>query len=210
MSRFKASRHAIVLTAIMLTGGTVGGAIVYADSISAPELAPVPANAQPGPGARSLMARTLTKRGEIGVLVYTNNAGQRCIAAGRPNGNQVGAMAGSSFRAAPLEEVGLCNPRLDPVAFQIMHSRSEVTIFGLAADNIEKIEVTVGSTTASARPTADDAFILSIPRSVTGNWTLAATSRAGETRTVPLPLLPDLDQLTEDARRNAPPLQPTG
>lgn len=197
-------------TLVAVIGATSVAMVFGEDSV--PDRQPAaPTNSEPGPGERSVKARTMTRRGEVGVLVYRNKAGQRCITAGRPNGdgNRVGSPASSSFNEAPLGEVGLCNLRLAPVAFQILHSREEVTLFGLAADDIESVQLTAGDITRSVRPAADDAFLVSIPNSVAGTVTVRTRSADGTTQTIPTSL-PDLDELSEGARRNAPPLKPGG
>lgn len=201
------SRRSIVVATILATSVTLGGAIVYGATIPDPQLAPPAGDPTPGSGARSVTARAATKRGEIGVLVYTNKAGQRCIAAGRPNGNKVGGVGKSRFIEVPLEKVGQCSLPVDPIGFQIMHSRDEVTIVGLAADTVESIEFTAGSTTKSTRPAADDAFILAIPGSAAGELTLRATYTNGKVQTILMPSLPDFDQLNKEIRENAPPLK---
>jgi hypothetical protein len=207
VTRNSLSRRFIVIATIASTSAVLGVAIVYGAGIPDPKLAPRVADATPGAGARSVTARAMTKRGEVGVLVYRNEAGQRCIAAGRPNGNTVGGVSTSSFTEVPLGEVGQCNLPLDPVGFQIMHSAGEVTVIGLAADTVQSIELTAGGTTKSTRPAADDAFILSIPHSVVGALTLRATSATGKVETISMPPLPDLEQLNKEMRQNAPPLK---
>lgn len=138
----------------------------------------------------------------MGVLVYLNKDGKRCIAAGKPSNGSIVAANGAPGREipVPLSQVGLCDLRLSPVAFQLEHSREGIVIFGMAAADVTRIEVEDGARTVTAVPSADDAFIMSI-REARGR--MVVHHQDGRSEVVPLPKLPDLDDLNRGLQEAA-------
>jgi hypothetical protein len=189
-----------------LTLGLVGTSLVYGGVGGNPPTATNPASDRtPVAGGRSLAARTQTKRGLMAVLLYRNKSGQQCMSAGRPNGDTVGIGSGQTFKELPLSKLGACNLSPNPVAVEILHSREETTIYGLAADNVTKLAVTSNAGTLQTRPASDHAFIVTVPRSLSGPVSVTTTSQDGSSQSVKVADLPNLDDLTAMARRNEPP-----
>jgi hypothetical protein len=204
------TRYPVVLLGCIaaVAVGLLGAGFVYGDG--GPRQ-PASATTQgatsraPAAGERSIEARTMTKRGEMGVLVYRNEQGDRCIAAGVPKGDTVGVGAGKQFQELPLADVGACSLRLDPVAVKIMHARDYTVVYGLAGSDVSSVTLDAENGTLRTAPAADGAFIAAIDKGLTGSVSLTAHLTSGQVRKVSLGQLPDFDKLTEDARRNAPP-----
>lgn len=164
----------------------------------------------PGLGLRSSQARTRTRRGEQGVLVYKNKAGKTCIASGRPSADGTQVMSPvAPEKVVPIDQVGVCGLPT-PIGYQVFQTPDETTVIGLAGDEVASVDFSVGTSLVKATLASDKGFIASVPAAASGPAALIARLRDGSTKRVGLNLI-DLNAATEQARRNAPPdngLQP--
>ena len=147
-------RTVLAATVAALASGSLGATLVYggAEVPDPPQPVP-PTDRAAAPGAeRSLAARAFAGQGEVATLVYRNKDGQRCIAMGRPAGDKLLVTRRGSNREVPLADVGACNLKLEPVAVQIVQSREETIVFGLASPDVERVEVKAANGTLSTVP----------------------------------------------------------
>jgi len=143
----------------------------------------------------------------LGVLLYTNTAGERCMALGEVQGDRVGATAGDDFKELPLDRGGVCGINPQPLAVSVDRARrggGSTTIWGVARSDVERIDVALGRGHGSQviQPDQSGAFIATLGRQVTEGLTITAqTAGAEESITVPaLPTLEDIEPPSMNAK----------
>lgn len=202
---------AVVTAAAALTGALAASGIVLGQGDSgagerlvAGEIPDASPRAAPRVAARAPAAGG----GDIAVATYRNNTGRLCAAFGQAQDDELRDRRG---RQVPFDQAGNCTLHADPVAVQVVQRADDpvtavdersVVIWGLAADTIDAIQVTLGDGRASMAPGRDGAFIASLPpRQDNVVLTLSSSDGAHEQLTLPPP--PDLAELNRRLRQHA-------
>ncbi len=192
--------------ACIAAGASAG--LAFSDSASRPADPSVPTasaapDSSPDDGPTSLLATdATTPLGSVGVLAYHNAEGQACFAVGRPERGTILARHGTS--QVPLDLVGHCADRPEPLAYQFDVTPEGVVLYGLAADDVKGLTLRLSERSAAVQPTADHAFVVSIVATgLSGKPSVEVTKADGSTQTLMLPPLLDFEEINRTMRENA-------
>ena len=139
--------------------------------------------------------------GELGVATYRNADGRRCAAFGHVGAD--GRLVDRTGAEVPFHDGGDCTMRRAPVAVHVGSQSNDPTtpgndrsliVWGLAADDVEEIEIAVGDERRVTRPGRDGAFIVSTPPTH-GEVVLTLRRSAGNQHKLTLTPAPNLDEL---------------
>lgn len=159
-----------------------------------------PPDSAPASGPAVVARTSAAGGGELGVATYRNSAGNLCAAFGRMG---AAGLVDRRGRGAPFKEVGDCTMRPVPVAVQVTSQADDPTtkgddrsviIWGLAANDVNGIDISVGNQRQTSRPGRDGAFVASMPPTP-GNVLLTLHRSDGSEQKLTLPPAPDIDGL---------------
>ena len=152
----------------------------------------------------AVVARTgAAGRGELGVATYRNADGRLCAAFGHISAE--GRLVDRTGAEIPLREGGDCTMRRDPVAVHVVSRFDDPTttrddrsliVWGLAADDVEQIELVIGDQRRVTTPGQHGAFITSMTPTQ-GNVVLTLRHSDGNKQRLTLPPAPNLHELNK-------------
>jgi hypothetical protein len=152
--------------------------------------------------------------GQLGVVVYRNQADSLCFASGVLRGDKIGAEHQGGFRELPLKFGSSCGANPDPVAFSLRrvvdNPKTETddahSVFaGVADADVEAIEVKpLDSTPRTVTPSPEGAFIAAFDEPVTGATILRVRLADSTEKVISVPASPGAQKFLESTRRNAP------
>ena len=144
---------------------------------------------------------TAVAGGEIGVATYRNSDGRLCAAYGHVSADR--RLVDRRGAGIPFSEGGDCTMRRNRIAVHVSSHIDDpttrrddrsVTVWGLAADDVERIEIIIDDQRRATTPGRDGAFIVSLPPTQ-GAVVLKLRRPDGDDETLTLPPAPDLDEL---------------
>jgi len=116
------------------------------------------------------------------------------------------------FEETPLEQVGNCWTRLDPVSISVEQAvddpatderESGTIVWGLARNDVRRVTVSNGRGSQTLAPEAEGAFVRSFERGFAGDTAIEVEFKDGQTRELPSMKLPDFDALSAELREDA-------
>lgn len=153
---------------------------------------------------------------DLGVATYRNADGRLCAAFGHVGAN--GQLVDRTGAETPFRDGGDCTMRRDPVAVRVASQFDDpstpgddrsLIVWGLAADNVEKIEIIVGEHHRVTAPGRDGAFIVSTPRTQV-EVVLTLRRSDGNEHKLTLPAAPNLDELNSRLKKGEIPRHQPG
>lgn len=122
--------------------------------------------------------------------VFTNAAGQDCLALGRLRGGTLGRLVNGTFRPSPIDAAGTCFDLSRESLYATMKALpsgdSRTVVYGIARDR-RPVAVTIGGRTATVTPRGQGTFIVVLRGVVPGPAQVRTTDAAGKTVRVMLP-----------------------
>ena len=207
--------RALALAAALVV--PAGGVAMAAGMLGGPDNVSV-AKRDGTPNQQGTQVLATTQRpdgeGQLGVVVYRNQANALCYAFGVLRDGKVGAQHAGSFRELPLKLGASCGFSLDPVAFSLRgvmdnpktQADDAHSVFaGVAAANVEAIEIEPrGRPPRTVTPSSQGAFITAFDEPITAATTLRVRLTDDSEKVISLPPSPGAQKFLQSARRNAP------
>lgn len=190
-------RRLIILIAGLLAAAAAGAAVASAltGGTSQPQTrTATPQDSAPAdqPAVDARTRNPSPGRPDLGVVVYRNRAGDICSAAGEVQDGRVGTRQNGRFDEMPLAEGGTCGDVRQPVSAHVERDvqAQAIRVWGLASTAVERVDVEVDGTTATARPGPRGAYIAALAARGASGTQLTIVMRNGSQEQMRFPPFP--------------------
>jgi hypothetical protein len=186
---------AVAVAGALVAGGgaaAAAGLLPTGSPVRGPSRAEVPPAMTPLPGSARIASLRVDDPyggGPWGVRLVQTQSGRRCVAAGRVQDAQLGAIGKDGrFHALPLRGTGTCGDlRTDPLIFDVAvvpdPTRSATVVSGLGTSDLAGVTATYGGRSTDL-PLSDGAFLAVYRGNATGALSVVARFHDGSTRIV--------------------------